>query len=170
MRLIRQLGTVSNVGLMAQKAEMARIQPLLIVDGRCAVIAANGDVIHEHTVGAGDIWRMATTKPAPIVDWVRLGLARQQATGADAVFWLNAERAHDAQLIAYVEKILAEDHVDRGTIHILAPREATNFTLRAITAGKDCISITGNVLRDYLTDLFLFLNLAHPLKCCRLLG
>ena len=160
-------GTVSNVGLMAQKAEEYGSHPTtfeLSEAGVVLVIAANGDVIHEHTVGAGDIWRMATTKPAPIVDWVRLGLARQQATGADAVFWLNAERAHDAQLIAYVEKILAEDNVDCSTIHILAPREATNFTLRAITAGKDCISITGNVLRDYLTDLFPILELGTSAK------
>ena len=160
-------GTVSNVGLMAQKAEEYGSHPTTFEmpeAGVMRVMAANGDVLHEHQVGAGDIWRMATTKPAPIADWVRLGVARQKATGADAVFWLNADRAHDAQLITYVEKILAEDHVDRSAIHILAPREATNFTLKTITAGKDCISITGNVLRDYLTDLFPILELGTSAK------
>ena len=160
-------GTVSNVGLMAQKAEEYGSHPTTFEmpeAGVMRVMASNGDVLHEHRVGAGDIWRMATTKPAPIADWVRLGVARQKITGADAVFWLNAERAHDAQLITYVEKILAEDHVDRRAIHILAPREATNFTLQTITAGKDCISITGNVLRDYLTDLFPILELGTSAK------
>ena len=121
-------------------------------------------MLHEHQVGVGDIWRMATTKRAPIVDWVRLGVARQKATGADAVFWLDADRAHDAQLISYVEKILAEDQADCAAIHIMTPREATNFTLKTITAGKDCISITGNVLRDYLTDLFPILELGTSAK------
>ena len=160
-------GTVSNVGLMAQKAEEYGSHPTtfeMSEAGVMRVIAANGDVLHEHRVGAGDIWRMATTKPAPIADWVRLGVARQKATGADAVFWLNPDRAHDAELIRYVEKILAEDHVDRSAIHILAPRQATNFTLKTITAGKDCISITGNVLRDYLTDLFPILELGTSAK------
>ena len=163
----KSCGTVSNVGLMAQKAEEYGSHPTTFEmpeTGVMRVIEANGDVLHEHQVGAGDIWRMATTKPAPIVDWVRLGVARQKATGADAVFWLNAERAHDAELITYVNKILAEDHVDRSAIHILAPREATNFTLKTITAGKDCISITGNVLRDYLTDLFPILELGTSAK------
>ncbi len=160
-------GTVSNVGLMAQKAEEYGSHPTTFEmpeAGVMRVMAANGDVLHEHWVGAGDIWRMATTKPAPIADWVRLGAARQKATGADAVFWLNANRAHDAQLISYVEKVLAKDHVDRSAIHIMAPREATNFTLKTITAGKDCISITGNVLRDYLTDLFPILELGTSAK------
>jgi isocitrate dehydrogenase len=128
------------------------------------VLSAAGDVLHEHQVGKGDIWRMATTKPAPIEDWVRLGVARQKAIGAAAVFWLNADRAHDAQLIKYVEKILADDAVDRSTIHILDPRQATSFTLKTITAGADCISITGNVLRDYLTDLFPILELGTSAK------
>jgi len=160
-------GTVSNVGLMAQKAEEYGSHPTTFEmpeAGVMRVMAANGDVLHEHQVGAGDIWRMATTKPAPIADWVRLGVARQKATGADAVFWLNADRAHDAQLVSHVEKILAEDQVDRSAIHIMAPREATNFTLKTITAGKDCISITGNVLRDYLTDLFPILELGTSAK------
>ncbi len=160
-------GTVSNVGLMAQKAEEYGSHATTFEmpeAGVMRVMAANGDVLHDHKVGAGDIWRMATTKPAPIADWIRLGVARQKATGSDAVFWLNAERSHDAQLITYVEKILAEDQVDRSTIHVLAPREATNFTLKTITAGKDCISITGNVLRDYLTDLFPILELGTSAK------
>ena len=160
-------GAVSNVGLMAQKAEEYGSHPTtfeMSEAGIIRVIAANGDVLHEHQVGVGDIWRMATTKRAPIVDWVRLGLARQKATGADAVFWLDADRAHDAQLISYVEKILAEDQADCAAIHIMAPRQATNFTLTTITAGKDCISITGNVLRDYLTDLFPILELGTSAK------
>jgi isocitrate dehydrogenase len=145
-------GTVSNVGLMAQKAEEYGSHPTtfeMSEAGVVQVLSAKGDVLHEHQVGKGDIWRMATTKPAPIEDWVRLGVARQKATGAAAVFWLNADRAHDAQLIKSVEKILAEDAVDRSAIHILDPRQATSFTLKTITAGADCISITGNVLRDY---------------------
>jgi len=160
-------GTVSNVGLMAQKAEEYGSHPTtfeLAEAGTVRVLTASGAIIHEHKVGKGDIWRMATTKRAPIEDWVRLGVARHKATGAAAVFWLNAERAHDAQIIAYVEKILAADNVDRGSIHIMAPRQATRFTLEAITAGKDCISITGNVLRDYLTDLFPILELGTSAK------
>ena len=163
----KSCGTVSNVGLMAQKAEEYGSHPTTFEmpeAGVMRVMAANGDVLHEHWVGAGDIWRMATTKPAPIADWVRLGVARQKITGADAVFWLNADRAHDAQLIKYVEKILTKDHIDRSAIHIMAPREATNFTLKMITAGKDCISVTGNVLRDYLTDLFPILELGTSAK------
>ena len=161
------MGTVPNVGLMAQKAEEYGSHPTtfeMSEAGIIRVIAANGDVLHEHQVGVGDIWRMATTKRAPIVDWVRLGVARQKATGADAVFWLDADRAHDAQLISYVEKILAEDQADCAAIHIMTPRQATNFTLKTITAGKDCISITGNVLRDYLTDLFPILELGTSAK------
>ena len=160
-------GTVSNVGLMAQKAEEYGSHPTtfeMTEAGVVQVLSAAGDVLHEHQVGKGDIWRMATTKPAPIKDWVRLGVARQKATGAAAVFWLNANRAHDAQLIKYVEKILADDAVDRSKIHILDPRQATSFTLKTITAGADCISITGNVLRDYLTDLFPILELGTSAK------
>ena len=160
-------GTVSNVGLMGQKAEEYGSHPTtfeMTEAGVVQVLSATGDVLHEHQVGKGDIWRMATTKPAPIKDWVRLGVARQKATGAAAVFWLNADRAHDVQLIAYVEKILAEDSVDRSAIHILDPRQATSFTLKTITAGADCISITGNVLRDYLTDLFPILELGTSAK------
>ena len=125
-------GTVSNVGLMAQrKAEEYGSHPTtfeMSEAGITRIIAANGDVLHEHRVGVGDIWRMATTKPVPIADWVRFGVARQQATGADAVFWLNAERPHDAQLISYVQKILAEDRADCTKIHIMAPRQATKHT------------------------------------------
>ena len=152
---------------MAQKAEEYGSHPTtfeMSEAGIVRVIAANGDVLHEHQVGVGDIWRMATTKQAPIVDWIRLGVARQKATGADAVFWLDADREHDAQLISYVEEILAEDRADCTDIHIMAPRQATNFTLKTITAGKDCISITGNVLRDYLTDLFPILELGTSVR------
>ncbi|MEC8109239.1 MAG: NADP-dependent isocitrate dehydrogenase [Pseudomonadota bacterium] len=160
-------GAVSNVGLMAQKAEEYGSHPTtfeMFEAGIMRVIAGNGDLLHEHQVGVGDIWRMSTTKRAPIVDWVRLGLARQKATGADAVFWLDADRAHDAQLLRYIKRILAEDQADCSNIHIMTPRQATNFTLKTITAGKDCISITGNVLRDYLTDLFPILELGTSAK------
>ena len=151
---------------MAQKAEEYGSHPTTFEmpeTGVMRVMAANGDVLHEHLVGAGDIWRMATTKPAPISDWVRLGVARQKATGADAVFWLDAERAHDAQLISYVEKILTEDHVDRSTIRILAPREATNFTLKT-SRWKRLYFDHRKCVADYLIDLFPILELGTSAK------
>jgi isocitrate dehydrogenase len=160
-------GSVSNVGLMAQKAEEYGSHPTtfeLAEAGTVRVLTATGAVLHEHKVGAGDIWRMAMTKRAPIEDWVRLGMARHKATGAAAVFWLNKGRAHDAQLIRYVEAILAAENIDPAMVKIMDPRQATRFSLETITAGKDCISITGNVLRDYLTDLFPILELGTSAK------
>ena len=126
---------------------------------------ANGDTLHEHRVEKGDIWRSSTTNREPIEDWVRLGLARQRATrGAEAVFWLNEDRPHDAEIIVYVKAILKQLGVKEASIKIMAPRAATRFSLETITAGKDCISITGNVLRDYLTDLFPILELGTSAK------
>ncbi len=160
-------GSVSNVGLMAQKAEEYGSHPTtfqLPSDGVVRFIVGNGDVLHEHAVSAGDIWRSSSTKRAPIEDWVRLGVARQKATGAKAVFWLNEKRPHDAELIKYVTEILDRDGASDLGIKIMAPREATRYTLEVITAGEDCISISGNVLRDYLTDLFPILELGTSAK------
>jgi len=159
-------GAVQNVGLMAQKAEEYGSHPTTFeapADGTIRYVLANGEELHTHQVEKGDIWRSSTAKKAPIEDWVRLGIARQKATGALAIFWLDANRAHDAELIKYVRPILAAEGVaDR--FQILAPREATRLTLETIRAGKDAISITGNVLRDYLTDLFPILELGTSAK------
>jgi isocitrate dehydrogenase len=160
-------GSVSNVGLMAQKAEEYGSHPTtfqMSEDGVVRYVLENGDVLHEHQVQKGDIWRSSSTNQAPIEDWVKLGLARQKATGAEAVFWLNAARPHDAEIIVYVKAMLAKLGVDEASVKIMAPREATRFSLETITAGKDCISITGNVLRDYLTDLFPILELGTSAK------
>ena len=160
-------GSVSNVGLMAQKAEEYGSHPTTFQMASVGVvryILANGDILHEHHVEEGDIWRSSTTNKAPIEDWVRLGLARQRATGAEAVFWLNEDRPHDAEIIVYVKAILDQLGVAESSVKIMAPRAATRFSLETITAGKDCISITGNVLRDYLTDLFPILELGTSAK------
>ncbi|MDJ0820978.1 MAG: NADP-dependent isocitrate dehydrogenase [Paracoccaceae bacterium] len=159
-------GAVQNVGLMAQKAEEYGSHPTTFEipnDGTIRMIAANGDVLHEHVVEAGDIWRSSTAKKLPIEDWVQLAIDRQAATGAQAIFWLDANRAHDAQLIAKVEPILAAKGI-ADKFQIMAPREATRLTLETITTGADSIAITGNVLRDYLTDLFPILELGTSAK------
>ncbi|MEZ5686253.1 MAG: NADP-dependent isocitrate dehydrogenase [Paracoccaceae bacterium] len=156
-------GAVSNVGLMAQKAEEYGSHPTtfeIAAPGSVRIVLASGEVLHEHAVDAGDIWRSATAKKAPILDWIQLGIARTKATGA-AAFWLDANRAHDAELIKYVALALKEAGIE---IPILAPREATRFTLETMCAGKDCVTITGNVLRDYLTDLFPILELGTSAK------
>ena len=156
-------GAVSNVGLMAQKAEEYGSHPTTFemkADGVVRIVLANGDVLHEHEVEANDIWRSATVKKLPIEDWIRLAIRRVKATGLGA-FWLDANRAHDAELIKYVKPALAEAGIE---IAILAPREATRFTLENMVAGKDVVTITGNVLRDYLTDLFPILELGTSAK------
>ena len=156
-------GAVSNVGLMAQKAEEYGSHPTtfeIAAPGTVRIVLASGEVLHEHAVDAGDIWRSATAKKAPILDWIQLGIARTKATGA-AAFWLDANRAHDAELIKYVTPALKEAGIE---IPVLAPREATRFTLETMCAGKDCVTITGNVLRDYLTDLFPILELGTSAK------
>ncbi len=159
-------GAVQNIGLMAQKAEEYGSHPTTFEapsDGTIRYVLANGDVLHSHTVEKGDIWRSATSKKAPIEDWVKLAITRQAATGAQSIFWLDKSRAHDAELIKYVEPILAAAGV-ADKFQIMAPREATRLTLETIRTGADSIAITGNVLRDYLTDLFPILELGTSAK------
>ncbi|SLN31935.1 Isocitrate dehydrogenase [NADP] [Pseudoruegeria aquimaris] len=159
-------GAVANVGLMAQKAEEYGSHPTTFeapADGTIRIVLANGDVLHEHAVEAGDIWRACTVKKAPIENWIQLAIDRQRLTGSEAIFWLDANRAHDAELIKYVKPALEAAGV-ADKFQILAPREATAQTLKTITAGEDSIAITGNVLRDYLTDLFPILELGTSAK------
>ncbi|NDW47082.1 NADP-dependent isocitrate dehydrogenase [Ruegeria sp. PrR005] len=159
-------GSVANVGLMAQKAEEYGSHPTTFeaqADGTIRIVLANGEVLHSHSVEAGDIWRACTVKKAPIENWIQLAMDRQRLTGSEAIFWLDANRAHDAQLIAYVKPVLEAAGV-ADKFQILAPREATRQSLETITAGKDSIAITGNVLRDYLTDLFPILELGTSAK------
>ena len=156
-------GAVSNVGLMAQKAEEYGSHPTTFTasaDGKISILLANGETIISHGVEAGDIWRSCTAKKAPILDWIKLGIERFDATGL-AAFWLDENRAHDAELIKYIKPALVEAGKD---IPILAPREATRYTLEEMTKGKDVVTITGNVLRDYLTDLFPILELNTSAK------
>ncbi|MGJ8602977.1 MAG: NADP-dependent isocitrate dehydrogenase [Marivita sp.] len=159
-------GTVQNIGLMAQKAEEYGSHPTTFEiphAGTVRMILGDGTVLHEHAVDAGDIWRSASTRKAPIEDWVQLAIDRQKAEGCEAIFWLDANRAHDAELIEYVTPLLAAKGVaDR--FKIMAPREATRASFETITAGNTSIAITGNVLRDYLTDLFPILELATSAK------
>jgi isocitrate dehydrogenase len=159
-------GTVQNIGLMAQKAEEYGSHPTtfeIAAKGTVRMILEDGTVIHEHAVAAGDIWRSASARKAPIEDWVNLAIDRQRAEGCEAVFWLDETRAHDAELIAYVRPILEARGV-ADKFAIMAPREATRKALETIRAGKNHIAITGNVLRDYLTDLFPILELATSAK------
>jgi isocitrate dehydrogenase len=128
------------------------------------VKAANGDIILEHTVAEGDIWRMCMTKDAPIHDWVKLAVSRANAVKIPAVFWLDSARPHDAQLITKVEAYLGDHDTDGLEIHIMSPRDATRFSLERIKRGEDTISVTGNVLRDYLTDLFPILEVGTSAK------
>ncbi|MCG9970242.1 NADP-dependent isocitrate dehydrogenase [Christiangramia crocea] len=161
------MGTVPNVGLMAQKAEEYGSHDKTFEipgNGVVKVINSNGDTVLEHKVEQGDIWRMCQVKDAPIQDWIKLAITRAQATGMPAVFWLDENRAHDAELIKKVNKYLP-DHDTKGLeIKIMAPTEATKYTLERVKAGKDTISVTGNVLRDYLTDLFPILELGTSAK------
>lgn len=159
-------GTVQNVGLMAQKAEEYGSHPTTFEipeAGTVKMILDDGSVLHSHAVEAGDIWRSASARKAPIEDWVNLAIDRQKAEGCDAIFWLDADRAHDAELIAYVKPILEAKGV-ADKFKIMAPREATRASLETITKGDNSIAITGNVLRDYLTDLFPILELATSAK------
>ena len=159
-------GTVQNVGLMAQKAEEYGSHPTtfeIAEAGTVKMILDDGTVLHSHKVEAGDIWRSASARKAPIEDWVNLAIARQKAEGCNAIFWLDADRAHDAELIAYVEPILKAKGV-ADNFQIMAPREATRASLEIITRGENSIAVTGNVLRDYLTDLFPILELATSAK------
>lgn len=161
------MGTVPNVGLMAQKAEEYGSHDKTFeipADGIVRVSDADDNILFEHEVEKGDIWRACQTKDAPIRDWVKLAVTRARATEAPAIFWLNKNRAHDAQLIAKVQRYL-QDHDTSGLdIRILTPVEATEITLERLKAGEDTISVTGNVLRDYLTDLFPILELGTSAK------
>jgi isocitrate dehydrogenase len=163
----RTMGTVPNVGLMAQKAEEYGSHDKTFEipkSGTVRVIDAAGSVLMEHSVEKGDIWRACQTKDAPIRDWVKLAVTRARASGMPAVFWLDEHRAHDAQLIAKVKTYL-NDHDTAGLdLQIMAPEAATRFTLERAKAGLDTISVTGNVLRDYLTDLFPILELGTSAK------
>ena len=161
------MGTVPNVGLMAQKAEEYGSHDKTFEierDGSVRVVDADGNVLLQHIVEAGDIWRMCQVKDAPIQDWVKLAVSRARATNTPAVFWLDEHRAHDAQLIKKVNEYL-QDHDTTGLdIRILPLKEATLFTLERLKAGQDTISVTGNVLRDYLTDLFPILEVGTSAK------
>ncbi|MCP5075117.1 MAG: NADP-dependent isocitrate dehydrogenase [Rhodobacteraceae bacterium] len=159
-------GSVANVGLMAQKAEEYGSHPTTFEapdDGTIRIVLANGETLHSHDVEAGDIWRACTAKKAPIENWIQLAMDRQRLTGSEAIFWLDANRAHDAQLVKYVKPVLEAAGVVEK-FQIMAPREATAQSLNTITAGNDSIAITGNVLRDYLTDLFPILELGTSAK------
>ncbi len=161
------MGTVPNVGLMAQKAEEYGSHDKTFeipANGKVEVVDAAGKTIIEHTVEKDDIWRMCQAKDLPIQDWVKLAVQRATATGDPAVFWLDKNRAHDAELIKKVNKYLPEHNTDGLDIKILSPKEATSYTLERVKAGKDTISVTGNVLRDYLTDLFPILELGTSAK------
>ncbi|ABB31593.1 isocitrate dehydrogenase, NADP-dependent [Geobacter metallireducens RCH3] len=161
------MGSVPNVGLMAQKAEEYGSHPTTFeipANGTVRVVAEDGKVLMEQAVEAGDIWRMSRAKDIPIQDWVKLAVRRARATGAHAVFWLDKNRAHDANVIAKVEKYL-KDHDTAGLeIKILDPVAAMNYSLERIRKGLDTISVTGNVLRDYLTDLFPILEVGTSAK------
>ena len=161
------MGSVPNVGLMAQKAEEYGSHDKtfeIVANGSVRVVDASGTTLLEHAVEAGDIWRACQVKDAAVRDWVKLAVSRARATGAPAVFWLDRGRAHDAQLIAKVERYLADHDTAGLQIEILAPAEATRFSVERIRRGEDTISVTGNVLRDYLTDLFPILEIGTSAK------
>jgi isocitrate dehydrogenase len=161
------MGTTPNVGLMAQKAEEYGSHDKtfeIAAAGMVRVVDASGATLLEHEVEAGDIWRGCQTKDAAVADWVRLAVERARATGAPAVFWLDETRAHDAQVLAKVRRHLDEHDTDGLRIEIMPVAEATRFTLQRARDGEDTISVTGNVLRDYLTDLFPILELGTSAK------
>ena len=162
------MGSVPNVGLMAQKAEEYGSHDKTFeapAPGTIRVVdATSGDTLMEHSVAVGDIFRMCQVKDEPIRDWVRLAVERARATGAPAVFWLDESRAHDAQLIAKVRRYLGDHDTDGLQIEIMAPVEATTFSVERARRGEDTVSVTGNVLRDYLTDLFPILELGTSAK------
>jgi isocitrate dehydrogenase len=161
------MGSVPNVGLMAQAAEEYGSHDKtfeIAADGVVRVVDGAGAVLMEHTVAAGDIWRACQAKDVPIRDWVKLAVTRARATGAPAVFWLDANRAHDANLIAKVNAYLPDHDLSGLDIRIMSPVEATKLSLERIRRGEDTISVTGNVLRDYLTDLFPIMELGTSAK------
>ena len=164
---VTTMGSVSNVGLMAQAAEEYGSHDKtfeIAAPGTVRVIDAAGQTLTEHQVSAGDIWRLFQTRDAAISDWVRLGVARARLTGATAIFWLDEARAYDRTLITRVRHYLAQGRTEGLDLRILSPVEATRATLERVRAGQDTISVTGNVLRDYLTDLFPILELGTSAK------
>jgi isocitrate dehydrogenase len=163
----KTMGSVPNVGLMAQAAEEYGSHDKTFKapgNGTIRVVDASGKTLLEHQVEEGDIWRMCQVKDAPIRDWVKLAVNRAKATGAPAIFWLNKDRAHDAQLITKVERYLKDYDTQGLDIRIMNPADATRLSLERIKEGKDTISVTGNVLRDYLTDLFPILEIGTSAK------
>lgn len=163
----KTMGSVPNVGLMAQKAEEYGSHDKTFeipADGVVNVVDASGKVLMSHNVEVGDIWRMCQVKDAPIRDWVKLAVRRARLSNTPAVFWLDSKRAHDAQIIAKVQQYLPEHDTDGLDISIMSPEDATRLSLARIKEGKDTISVTGNVLRDYLTDLFPILELGTSAK------
>jgi isocitrate dehydrogenase len=161
------MGTVPNVGLMAQKAEEYGSHDKtfeMSANGSVRVVDANGNTLIEHKVEEGDIWRMCQAKDAPIQDWVKLAVNRAKATGIPTIFWLCEDRAHDAEVIKKVNKYLGDYDIIGLDIRIMSLEDATQFTLARIKEGKDTISVTGNVMRDYLTDLFPILELGTSAK------
>jgi isocitrate dehydrogenase len=163
----RTMGSVPNVGLMAQAAEEYGSHNKTFeipADGSVRVLDGNGEVLFEHKVQAGDIWRACQTKDAPVQDWVKLAVTRARASSTPAIFWLDKARAHDRQIIAKVEKYLKDHDTSGLDIRIMPPAEACSYTLERLVKGKDSISVTGNVLRDYLTDLFPILEVGTSAK------
>ena len=161
------MGSVPNVGLMAQAAEEygSHDKTFKIAgDGVVKVIDESGKVLLEQPVETGDIWRMCQTKDAPVQDWVKLAVSRARLSNTPAVFWLDANRAHDAQVIKKVERYLKDHDLSGLDIRVLSPVDATKFSLERIRKGQDTISVTGNVLRDYLTDLFPIMELGTSAK------
>jgi len=164
---VTTMGNVSNVGLMAQKAEEYGSHDKtfeISTNGTVRVTDATGATLLEHSVEQGDIWRMCQTKDLPIQDWVKLAVNRARLTGQPAIFWLDDKRAHDAKLITKVETYLKDHNTDGLDIRIMSPFDATLYTLERVKAGEDTISVSGNVLRDYLTDLFPILELGTSAK------
>ena len=161
------MGTVPNVGLMAQKAEEYGSHDKTFQapgDGTIRIVDGDGNVLIEHSVEKGDLWRACQTKDAPIRDWVKLAVDRARATDSPAVFWLDENRGHDSQIISKVQANLAEHDIESLDIRILPPVDACRFTLERLKVGQDTISVTGNVLRDYLTDLFPILEVGTSAK------
>ena len=161
------MGSISNVGLMAQKAEEYGSHPQTFKapgNGTIRVVDVAGQTLHEHNVEEGDIWRLCQANDAPIRDWVKLAVKRTRTTGSPAVFWLDKDRAHDGELIKKVERYLQNHDTGGLDIKIMSPEKATRFSLERLKSGQDTISVTGNVLRDYLTDLFPILEVGTSAK------
>ncbi|CTQ52204.1 Isocitrate dehydrogenase [NADP] 2 [Roseibium album] len=162
-----KMGTVPNVGLMAQKAEEYGSHPQTFkapANGTIRIVDASGNTLIEHSVEEGDIWRACRTKDAPIRDWVKLGVTRARLSGMPGIFWLNEDRAHDAELIKKVNAYLPDHDTSGLDLKIMAPSDAAKYTTERIARGEDTISITGNVLRDYLTDLYPILEVGTSAK------